>query len=148
MDYVDIPCAILDMHSGVTLVAGVMFVNGIPFLVSASCNINLITIEHAPYCTAAKLSYLLECIVRIYAKTGFTIQTILMDNEFEKVKVNIPMVNLKILITCCGGAHRRNRVSHSDNQRAILGNHLHPSIPQATPTNVNSLSPLHCHVVK
>ncbi len=35
MDHVDIPRAILDMHSHVTLVANVMFVNGIPFLVSA-----------------------------------------------------------------------------------------------------------------
>ncbi len=82
------------MHLRVTLVADVMFVSGVPFLVSASRNINLITIEHTPHCTAAKLGYLLECIVRTYARAGFTIQTILMDNEFEKVKDNIPMVNL------------------------------------------------------
>jgi hypothetical protein len=66
------------MHLCVTLVADVMFVNGIPFLVSVSCNINLITIEHAPHCAAAKLSYLLERIGRTYARASFTIQTILM----------------------------------------------------------------------
>jgi hypothetical protein len=60
MDYVDIPCVIFDVHSHVTLVAGVMFVNGIPFLVLASRNIDLITIEHVPHCTAAKLGYLLH----------------------------------------------------------------------------------------
>jgi hypothetical protein len=73
MDYVDIPRAILDMHLHVTLVADVMFVNGVPFLVSASCYINLIRIEHAPHCTTAKLGYLLERIVRKYARAGFTI---------------------------------------------------------------------------
>jgi hypothetical protein len=102
MDYVDIPRAILDKHLRITLVADVMFVNGIPFLGSAPRNITLITIEHAPHCTAAKLGHLLECIVRVYARAGFTIQTILMDNEFKKAKDNIPMVNLN---SPSGGEH-------------------------------------------
>jgi hypothetical protein len=101
-NYVDIPCAILYVHSHVTLLANVMFVNGVPFLVSASHSLNLITIEHAPHRTMAKLSYLLERIVRTYARAGFTIQTILIDNEFEKVKDNIPMVNLN---TPAAGEH-------------------------------------------
>ncbi len=85
MDYVDIPRVILDVHGCVTLVADVMFVNGVPFLVSSSRNINLITIEHAPQLTASKLGYLLQRIIRVYARAGFTVQTILRDNEFEKV---------------------------------------------------------------
>jgi hypothetical protein len=63
-------------------------------------------IEHGPHCTAAKLDNLLECIVWVYAIDGFTIQTILMDNEFEKVKDNIPMVNLNTPAE--GETHRRN----------------------------------------
>jgi hypothetical protein len=90
MDYVDIPCAILDVHSRVTLVADVMFVNGVPFLVSASRNINLITIEHVPHRTAAKLGHLLQRIIKVYAQAGFTVQTILMDYEFLKVKDQVP----------------------------------------------------------
>jgi hypothetical protein len=89
-DYVDIPHVILDVHSRVTLVAAVMFVNGVPFLVSASRNIILITIEHAPHCRAAKLGHLLQCIINVHAWAGFTVQTILMDNEFEKVKDHVP----------------------------------------------------------
>jgi hypothetical protein len=104
MDYVDIPHAILDVHLHVTLVANVIFTNGAPFLVSMSPNIHLITIEHAPHCTAAKLGYLLECIVRKYARASFTIQTILMGNEFEKVKDNILMVNFN---TPAAGEHIR-----------------------------------------
>ena len=71
-DYVDIPCALLSAHVNVTLVADVMFVNGVPFLVSASRNINLITIEHAPKCTASKLGYLLQHIVNVYTRGGST----------------------------------------------------------------------------
>jgi hypothetical protein len=93
-DYVEIPCALIDLHSWVTLVADVMFVNGIPFLVSASSNINLTTIEHEPTRTASKLGYLLERIVHVYARAGFTIQAILMDNKFSKVRDHLPMIPL------------------------------------------------------
>jgi hypothetical protein len=56
-------------------------------------NINLITIEHAPQCNATKLGSLIHRIIRIYACTGFTVQTLLMDNEFEKVRDHVPMLN-------------------------------------------------------
>ena len=93
-EYVDIPRVILDVHSGVTLVADVMFVNKVPFLVSSSRNINLITIKHVPKRTASKLGYLLQRIIRVYARAGFRVRTILMDNEFEKVKDHVPEANL------------------------------------------------------
>ncbi len=81
------------MCTGV-LLADVMFVNDVPFLVSSSRNINLITIEHVPRLTASKLGYLLQRIIRVYARAGFTVRTILMDNEFEKVKDHVPETNL------------------------------------------------------
>ena len=67
-DYVDIPCALLSAHVNVTLVADVMFVNGVPFLVSASRNIHLIIIEHAPKHMASKLGYLLQPILNVYTR--------------------------------------------------------------------------------
>jgi hypothetical protein len=94
MDYVKIPRDFFTHHIRVTLVADVMFVNTVPFLVSASCNINLITIEYAPAQKASKLGYLLKCFVRVYTRAGFTVQTILMDNEFDKVKDHVPHVNM------------------------------------------------------
>ena len=93
-DYVEIPKDFFTRHNHVTLVADIMFVNGIPFLVSASRSINLITIEHAPQRTASKLGLLLNRIIRVYAHAGFQVQTILMDNEFEKVRDYIPTVNM------------------------------------------------------
>ena len=63
-----------------------MFINGVPFLVSSSRNIMLTTIEHAPDCKALKLGYLLHWIMNTYARAGFNVLTILMDDEFEKVR--------------------------------------------------------------
>ena len=66
-DFVEIPRDLLTIHKAVTLVADVFFVNEIPFLVSASRNINLISIEHAPKRKAPQLAYLLQCITHVYA---------------------------------------------------------------------------------
>jgi hypothetical protein len=44
----------------------------------------LTTIEHAPDRKAPKLGYLLHRIMKTYARAGFNVHTILMDNEFEK----------------------------------------------------------------
>jgi hypothetical protein len=76
-DYVKIPWSLLSFHQSVTLVEEVMFVNSVPFLVSALRNINLITIKHAPKCqSASKLGYLLQRIINVCARVGFRIQII------------------------------------------------------------------------
>jgi hypothetical protein len=95
-DYVEIPRNFFEKNNRITLVTDVMFVNSVPFLVSASRNLNLITIKHTPQRTASKIAYLLQRIVRIYNCAGFTVQTILMDNEFEKVQNHLPAINLNL----------------------------------------------------
>jgi hypothetical protein len=84
-DYVEISQQPLLIDSNVTLLADVIFVDLVPFLVSASGNINLVTIEHVPKQSAYKLGHLLQCIIKVNEQVGFCIQTILMDYEFEKV---------------------------------------------------------------
>ncbi len=93
-NYVEIPLDLLSFHNKVTLVADVFFVNLVPFLISASCNINLITIEHVPKWTASQLGHLLQRIVHVYTMAGFHVQVILMDNEFEKVWDHVPFVDM------------------------------------------------------
>jgi len=83
---VDIPQALVDNKKNITIVADVMFVNGVPFLVSSSRNIVLTTIEHALDRKALRLGYLLHRIMNTYTRAGFNVHTILMDNEFEKVR--------------------------------------------------------------
>ncbi len=51
-DYVQIPRAILERHQLVTLAVDVMFVNGVPFLVSVARGLNLVTAEFTPSCMA------------------------------------------------------------------------------------------------
>ncbi len=87
-----------------------MFVNMILFLVSVSCNIDLITIDNAPQCHASKLGYLIHWIIQTHACTGFAVQTLLMDNEFEKVQDHVPMLNFNTTVADVGEAERRIRV--------------------------------------
>jgi len=89
-DYVAIPQALITANAEVMLVADVMFVNGIPFLITLSRRINLITIEHAPTRTATTLATLLQRVVQLYYRAGFRPQTIMMDMEFDKVKDKLP----------------------------------------------------------
>ncbi len=104
-DLVDIPRSFFTLHNKVTLVADVMFVNGIAFLVSASRNISLITIEHTPKRTASNLGIILNPILRVYNKASFTVQILLMDNEFDKVRDHVPTVDLH---ACCLGTYWQN----------------------------------------
>ncbi len=95
-NYVEIPRNLITSNANSHLTADIMFVNGIRFLVLVSCNLNLITIEHAPHCTAAKLGQLLQRIITTYNKAGFHIQTLLMGNEFEKIRDHIHLAHLNM----------------------------------------------------
>ncbi len=48
VDYVQIPRDFVNMHKYVTLAADVMFMNGLPFLVTLSRGISLVMIEYLP----------------------------------------------------------------------------------------------------
>ena len=74
-NYVNIPRDLIQLNQHVTLSADIMFVNGVPFLVSALRSINLITIENAPRHTASQLGHLLLQILWVYARAGFCVQT-------------------------------------------------------------------------
>jgi hypothetical protein len=56
MDYVVVPREFMKLHKYVTLVADVMFVNGIAFLVTISRGIKFVTTKHVPTRTAKQLS--------------------------------------------------------------------------------------------
>jgi hypothetical protein len=94
VDYVKIPWDFVEMHKYVTIVADVMFVNGLPFLVTSSGGISLITIEFLPSKTAKCLAGSVERVVRIHGKAGFIVQTSLMDMEFEKLENLLPGITL------------------------------------------------------
>jgi hypothetical protein len=82
------------LHRFVVITADVMFINGIAFLTTLSPKLRLGTVEQLPLCTATQLSNSLTKIVRLYARTGFIIRVIMMDQEFDKVKDACKMVEI------------------------------------------------------
>ncbi len=98
VEHIQIPRVILDRHRIVTLTVDCMFVNGIPFLVSASRGINLITAEHTPSRTAKNLANGIHRIMDLYARGCFQVGTILMDKEFKSLQNLVPIivVNTKV----------------------------------------------------
>jgi hypothetical protein len=92
VEYVEIPRDFVELHKHVTLVADVMFVTGLPFLVTSSRGISLVMIEYLPLQTVNRLLHTLDRVVQIYSKAGFVVQTALMDMEFEKLRDKMPRV--------------------------------------------------------
>ena len=66
--YTAIPRDFYELHRFETLTADVMFVNGIPFLVTLSRKIKMLTAEYLPSRTAKQLSSSLTKIVKVYAQ--------------------------------------------------------------------------------
>jgi hypothetical protein len=91
-NYVQIPRALLKRHQRVTLTVNVMFVNGVPFLVSVARGLNLVTAEHMPTRTAKQLAAGIVRVMDLYLRGGFQVGTVLMDNEFEKLRNLVPVL--------------------------------------------------------
>jgi hypothetical protein len=66
VNHVRIPRAILERHQRVTLAIDVMFVNGVPFLVSVSRGLSLITTEYMPSRTAKQLAAGIRRVMDVY----------------------------------------------------------------------------------
>ncbi len=56
MDYVAVPCTLVEANKVITLAAGVFFVDGTAFLLTAGGRLNFVTAEHVPVQTATSLS--------------------------------------------------------------------------------------------
>ena len=93
-NHVQIPRVILERHQVVTLTVDIMFVNGVPFLVSASCGLNLITAEYTPSRTAPLLAGGIRRIIDLYSRGGFQVGTVLMEIEFEILTNLVPIKNM------------------------------------------------------
>jgi hypothetical protein len=70
-----------------------MFVNGLPFLVTSSRGISLVTIIFA--ITNCKVfSTYFRTSDKVYTRGGFVVQTMMMDMEFEKLVNLLPNVTI------------------------------------------------------
>jgi hypothetical protein len=91
-NYVQIPRALLERHQWITLAVNVMFVNGIPFLVSVARGLNLVTAEHMLTRTAKQLAAGIVRVMDLYSCSGFQVGMVLTDNEFEKLWNLVPVL--------------------------------------------------------
>ena len=98
MEKLQIPNDFYQLHRFVTLAADVMFVNGVEFLTSLSRNIRLITMEHIPRHTAKQLGIALNKIVELYARVGFVVNVIFMDQKFDKVEDEVGLVEINTAV--------------------------------------------------
>ena len=87
-----IPRAILERHQLVTLAVDVTFVNGVPFLGSMARGLNLVAAEFTPSQTAKQLAAGITQMIALYARGGFQVGMVLMDNEFEKLRNLVPIL--------------------------------------------------------
>ncbi len=92
VDHVEIPRAILERHQWVILAIDVMFVNSVPFLVTVSRGLNLLTTEYTPSRTAKQLAAGIRCMMDVYSRGGFVVGTIFADNEFEPLRNLLPIL--------------------------------------------------------
>ncbi|KAL7447969.1 hypothetical protein ACHAXS_000114, partial [Conticribra weissflogii] len=80
-EYVAIPRDLMELHKYVDIAGDVMFVNGVPHLVTASLGLNLTTVKYLETQTATQLGKFLLRIAQIYSRGRFI---------FEAVRDKVP----------------------------------------------------------
>ncbi|KAL7469297.1 hypothetical protein ACHAXS_009567, partial [Conticribra weissflogii] len=130
-DYVAVPRYLLAKNKEVCLTADIMYVDGTPFLVTASRGIKFITIEHSPTQTTSQLKQSLIRIMQLYGRTGFKIQTILVDGQFNPLAKHLPnvVVNTTANSEHVGDIERCLRVI-KERARAILSGLPYRRLPK------------------
>jgi hypothetical protein len=84
----------MSLNCIVTLAIDIMFVNGLPFLVSISQKIKFTTGE---YLIGRKQNHLVNSIrkiINLYKQRGLRIETALSHREFECLRGDLPEINL------------------------------------------------------
>jgi hypothetical protein len=80
-NYVQIPWMLLEQNQLVMLAMDVMFVNGVPFLVSVARRLNYITAYHVPSCTKKQLATGITQVMDLYTRGGFQVGSLLIDKR-------------------------------------------------------------------
>jgi hypothetical protein len=92
--YVKVPQEIIDLNKEITIAAEVMFIHGMGFMITGSRGVKFTTSEYVPTRSKADLINSLKKVFEIYTQRGFTIQTALMDKEFEFIRDDLHGITL------------------------------------------------------
>jgi hypothetical protein len=85
-DYIEIPPDILEIHHDITLAADIMNVDKNQFLITTSRNIQFTTVEKLDTKETQSLTKGIVKVINLYKRRGMTVQTCLVDNEFECIR--------------------------------------------------------------
>jgi hypothetical protein len=77
-----------------------MFVYGIASLTTPSRKLQLETVKQLPTQTAWQLNSSITKTVWLYARTGFLIKVVMMDQEFNKIEDSTKMVEINTTAGC------------------------------------------------
>ena len=84
------------LHKSVTLVADVLFVNGIPFFITISRKICFVDVEHMQSRTANQPSRYLNKALSLYARASYNVEVLFMDMGFDPVSTNMSNVTVNM----------------------------------------------------
>ncbi len=82
------------------LTADVRFVNKVAILTTLLQKLRLATVEQLPTRTTRQLNSSVIKIVRLYAHTSFSVKVVMMDQECDKIKDEIKMVEINTTPAC------------------------------------------------
>ena len=73
-----------------------MYVNQLPFVVTYGRGVGFTTVQWIPNRTVKQLAININEVIQLYSRAGFTVQTHLVDMEFEKLQLLLPMANINL----------------------------------------------------
>ncbi len=113
-----VPQLLVEANSKAMLAMDVFFVDRTAFLLMVSRRIKFVTAEHVPIQMAKCLGKHLKRVLEMYRRAGFRARTVLMDEEFEKLKPIMPTIE-------CNTTAAKEHVSKVDHTRRMLKKQVH-----------------------
>jgi hypothetical protein len=94
-----LPTTVMSRYRAVTLCTDLMYVNGIPMLVSISRDIRFSTVEALANRNKGTLVKAIKNIAAIYRRAGFKVVAALMDGEFESLRGELADIEIGLNTT-------------------------------------------------
>ena len=98
-DYIEIPRELIKAHQGIILCADIMYIEEVPFLVTVSKNVRMNTIRYIPDKKKQTLLEAFDPTLLLYNKAGFTIKELHADPEFECIREEMEINDIKVNLT-------------------------------------------------
>jgi hypothetical protein len=91
-----VPATVLSHYRRVTLCADIMFVNGIPMLVTRSRHIQFGTVEALPNRKAPTIIQALKRVKSLYRARALSVVATIMDGEFEPIRGDLADIGITL----------------------------------------------------